>query len=69
MRNDNNNDRIKPPTDYEKPGGTTRCCANHTVARKTAQFKHKTAKINLKRASRLHKTQRCTFKKNNKDIM
>lgn len=69
VRNDKLDDRINPPTDRKKPGGTTRCRANHTVARKTAQCKHKTSKLKVKRALRYHKSQRRTFKKNNNDIM
>lgn len=69
MRNDKLDDRINPPTDRKKPGGTTRCRANHTVARKTAQCKYKISKLNVKRSLRHNKTRRCIFKKNNKDIM
>ena len=66
MRNDKIDDRINPPTDRKKPGETTRCRANHTVARKTAPCKNKISKLNVKRSLRHHKTHRCTFKKNNR---
>lgn len=69
IKNDNIDDRINPPADCNGPGGKTMCNHKRTVKGRTAQCKHKTSKLKVKRALRYHKSQRRTFKKNNNDIM